>query len=347
METFIPKGNVRGFIMPDFIFRHTELSLGAKMLYALLCNYAGERDHCWPSHTTLATKLGCSVSSIKVYLKQLVGQKLIASGDTDINKNRVRSCMYYFLRPFFSKASSSALSAQNFLRPCSQNLTTPRSESDYNLNLIERKTNNPPLPPKPAPKPYPSGHAKPHRRRGGFSSVNASFEEFYALYPKKEGKELARSVWHSLHCKGLLPPTDTLHAAITRAMATEQWQKEYGRYIPMPSNFLRGQRWKDTEEAQDIAVHVSTQHAEHNRAIEARFTQENAQNTEKMQSLRPIFNKIATRFSCKNTAPAMGLWVLLYEKGIAPTEKDIPDNAQNLNLFHWLQKYQYTCKQAR
>jgi hypothetical protein len=56
METFAPKGKVNGPIMPEFILKRS-LSLGAKITYALLCDYAAMKHHCWPSHGTLAAWL--------------------------------------------------------------------------------------------------------------------------------------------------------------------------------------------------------------------------------------------------------------------------------------------------
>ena len=44
METFAPKGKIFGPILPQFILEK-RITLGAKVMYALLCNYAYEKDH--------------------------------------------------------------------------------------------------------------------------------------------------------------------------------------------------------------------------------------------------------------------------------------------------------------
>jgi hypothetical protein len=93
METFAPRGKVYGPILPQFAL-DAPITSGAKIMYALLCNYASDSDHCWPSHATLATKLSCSVSSVKKYLAELVGTKLIS-----VRHEQYRSCVYYMLRP--------------------------------------------------------------------------------------------------------------------------------------------------------------------------------------------------------------------------------------------------------
>ena len=89
METFAPKGKIFGPILPQFILEK-RTTLGAKVMYALLCNYASEKDHCWPSHATLASRLSCSISSVKNYLAELVRENLIA-----IRKEHYRSSVYY------------------------------------------------------------------------------------------------------------------------------------------------------------------------------------------------------------------------------------------------------------
>ena len=41
MKTFAPKGKIFGPILPQFVL-DMPLSLGAKVMYALLCNYASD-----------------------------------------------------------------------------------------------------------------------------------------------------------------------------------------------------------------------------------------------------------------------------------------------------------------
>lgn len=72
------------------------------------------------------------------------------------------------------------------------------------------------------------------------------FDEFWAAYPKKVGKKAAQASWNKIK-----PDTD-LHGkimtAIGRARATEQWQRENGRFIPNPTTWLNQGRWDDEYE---------------------------------------------------------------------------------------------------
>ena len=93
MDTITPQ-DLSGSLLPSFILRE-EISSGAKLLYALLCKYCHDKDHCWPSHKLLAGELGCSVSSIKNWLHELVTNKLIA-----IRREEGRyTSTYYLLCP--------------------------------------------------------------------------------------------------------------------------------------------------------------------------------------------------------------------------------------------------------
>ena len=57
METFAPKGNIYGPILPQFVLQMS-ITFGAKTMYAILCDYAADKDHCWPSQATLANSMG-------------------------------------------------------------------------------------------------------------------------------------------------------------------------------------------------------------------------------------------------------------------------------------------------
>lgn len=90
----------------------------------------------------------------------------------------------------------------------------------------EQNTNNTPLPP-----------------TGGASG----FEIFIAAYPRRKGVEAARRQWGKLN-----PPPDLqrrMLAAIAAQAKTDDWQREAGRFVPMPSRWLAGHRWQDDTSA--------------------------------------------------------------------------------------------------
>ena len=71
----------------------------------------------------------------------------------------------------------------------------------------------------------------------------ARFDLFWHKYPKKSAKQAAQKVWRKLN-----PDSETF-AEITdglqRAIASAQWAKDQGQYIPLAATWLNGRRWED------------------------------------------------------------------------------------------------------
>ena len=71
------------------------------------------------------------------------------------------------------------------------------------------------------------------------------FEAFWALYPKKIGKQdAARKLAIALKSTDIKTITD----AVRCQMQSEQWTKEGGKYIPNPATWLHQGRWDDQVE---------------------------------------------------------------------------------------------------
>lgn len=57
--------------VPNFILTKPQLSVGAKLAYAMLLKYAWADNACFPGQTTLATDMGAGERSVRTYLKEL------------------------------------------------------------------------------------------------------------------------------------------------------------------------------------------------------------------------------------------------------------------------------------
>jgi hypothetical protein len=57
--------------VPNFILESKEISVGAKLIYAMLLKYAREMDECFPGQKRLATDIGNSERSVRSWLKEL------------------------------------------------------------------------------------------------------------------------------------------------------------------------------------------------------------------------------------------------------------------------------------
>ena len=57
--------------VPNFVLTQKELSVGAKLAYAMLLKYAWGDQHCYPGQLKLAEDMGAAERSIRTYLKEL------------------------------------------------------------------------------------------------------------------------------------------------------------------------------------------------------------------------------------------------------------------------------------
>lgn len=57
--------------VPNVILTNKDLSIGAKLVYAMLLKYAWQDDYCFPGQQKLATDMGAGERSVRTYLKEL------------------------------------------------------------------------------------------------------------------------------------------------------------------------------------------------------------------------------------------------------------------------------------
>ena len=308
------------------------MTFGAKTMYAILCDYAADKDHCWPSQTTLAKRLSCSISSVKNYLAELVREKLIF-----IRREKYRSSVYYLLRP-------EACSEKQETNPVHQQSESGCDEatSGYLTTLNkQRKEEIFPL------SPHAPGETAsvPVRRTskapaaGGVSAL-PDFESVWTVYPKKEAKGFARMAWLKLSRSGQLPSLPELHAAIRRFAASEGWQREQGRFVPQMGNWLRGQRWLDPLPLAEQAEAAQNQSAL--RALRVREEQEQRLQKRKdaeRARLRPLFDAFAAKFPpIANDAMPFGIWQYLHSQNRAPSADDVPPE-NSLGIIEFLNEF--------
>lgn len=81
---------VGGFTsIPNRVLRNSDISLGARMTYAILLQYAWQDNFCFPAQTRLATDLGIGERTVRQYLNELREAKLITWKQQGLNKPNV------------------------------------------------------------------------------------------------------------------------------------------------------------------------------------------------------------------------------------------------------------------
>jgi len=79
----------------------------------------------------------------------------------------------------------------------------------------------------------------------GKTTFSLAFQSFMELYPKKQGKLDAWKAWNQT--AEIRPDDEQLMSALNMSMQQEGWQKDGGKYIPLPATYLRQGRWMDEE----------------------------------------------------------------------------------------------------
>lgn len=69
------------------------------------------------------------------------------------------------------------------------------------------------------------------------------FGEFWAAYPRKQGKGAAEKAWGKI--KPNAEVFDQIMSAVESQKHCEQWQKHNGQFIPNPATWLNQRRWED------------------------------------------------------------------------------------------------------
>lgn len=78
------------------------------------------------------------------------------------------------------------------------------------------------------------------------------FDRFWKLYPRKIGKGNAEKAWKKLRVTQ--PLFDKICSALSAQVASPDWMKDGGQFIPYPATWLNGKRWED--ELNPANVHV-------------------------------------------------------------------------------------------
>jgi hypothetical protein len=75
--------------VPNFVLKSKDLSVGAKLTYAMLLSYAWQNDFCFPGQETLADDMGVSRRSVVSFIKELQEASCISVRRQGLNKPNV------------------------------------------------------------------------------------------------------------------------------------------------------------------------------------------------------------------------------------------------------------------
>src|SRR6202167_6321437 len=75
--------------VPNFILTKKDVSVGAKLAYAMLLKYAWGDDACFPGQAKLAEDMGAAERSVRTYLKELENAALLEIKQRGLGKTNL------------------------------------------------------------------------------------------------------------------------------------------------------------------------------------------------------------------------------------------------------------------
>ena len=75
--------------VPNFILTKKEMSVGAKLAYAMLLKYAWGDDACFPGQLKLAEDMGAGERSVRTYLKELESADILEIKQRGLGKTNL------------------------------------------------------------------------------------------------------------------------------------------------------------------------------------------------------------------------------------------------------------------
>lgn len=79
--------------------------------------------------------------------------------------------------------------------------------------------------------------------------MESLFEVFWSKYPKKQKKKDARVAFLRNVSES---NAKKVFDGLEMWLKSEQWSKDHGRYIPLPTSWLNEERWNDELQASEI-----------------------------------------------------------------------------------------------
>lgn len=85
--------------VPNFILTKSDISVGAKLAYAMLLKYAWDDKACFPGQTRLAADMGSGERSVRRYLEELESARLLQVVQRGLGKTNLYRLFLVIQKP--------------------------------------------------------------------------------------------------------------------------------------------------------------------------------------------------------------------------------------------------------
>lgn len=195
----------KGVWIPKDVWLDTNLTMLEKGILVEIDSLDISDDGCWASNEYLATFCQCSIPKVASAVSKLVDLGYIKRESFDGRRRKLKSCLSFFRRQTY------------------KNYKADLKKVDANNTTINQEIIHTP-------------------RKSAKTVFTDGFDEFWAVYPKKDAKQAAVKAWMKLK------PDDELKQAIIAGVQRDidgRWKGAERRYIPNPASYLNGGRWED------------------------------------------------------------------------------------------------------
>lgn len=221
------------------VWQHSKQSGGALvLLLAIADNAHDDGGGAYPSIDTLAKKARMTGRNVNILLKDLVGAGEIAidpgAGPRGVNLYRVTLPDLATPEKFSPEIISPEKVTGEKIDRGGEILGSQGGE-------ISGKGGVKPVSPKPSVKNH-----QEQEPSGEPSDPDVQFARFWPIYPKRKKRQECLG-WFRKH-QPSAALVDTMIGSVQRSLISAEWQKEGGRYIPLPDTWLNGKRWEDEDE---------------------------------------------------------------------------------------------------
>lgn len=201
-------------IIPSNVRYDKRIRDKAKLLYGEITALCNEHGFCWATNDYFANLYGISRTTVSQLIGELIKYGYIYS--EIIYKEGTKEILNRYLKIFKDPIK------ENFNTPIKENFKENITYNNITFNNKENNVNNKLLTLKESEK---------------------LFDIFWQHYPKKRDKGNAEK-WFNKN-KPTKELVELMIKQIGRFKDTEDWKKQYGKFIPYPTTWLNGKMWED------------------------------------------------------------------------------------------------------
>ena len=209
----------QGVWIPASLWLDHSLSTNEKVMLVEISSLEDDVRGCYATNAHFAAFFGLSVSRVSEIISGLAERGLIKVEQIREGK-RVIERRIRLTNPFDKPKTPS------------ENAVNPFGKGDEPPSKNTQGSNTPM-----------SNTKRVKDLRASGAEVDAAFDQFWKLYPKKKSRKDALKAWNKLSPGAELQAV--MIAALANHCASRDWAKEGGQYIPNAATWLNGERWHD------------------------------------------------------------------------------------------------------